>query len=135
MHSPRRVSPVRPGAKKFVFRFDRRRAGAGRQVEARRGAAERVGEGHDGAAVHDAGHCTQLVAHIDLGDDALWRGFDEAQAERFREEGFGVLVEGVEWLRHGRLLVHGEAGRWILEAGLRRSRFQHPASRPSAPAS
>ena len=55
------------------FRFDRRCPRARRQIHAGSRAADLVGERHDGAAMHDAGHGTELIAHCQLGDEALGR--------------------------------------------------------------
>src|SRR6266542_393658 len=62
------------------FGLDSRRAGAGRQVEGGRDAAESVGEGHDRAAVHDAGDGTEVLADVEFRAHAFLGYFYEADA-------------------------------------------------------
>ena len=49
------------------------------------GAAEIVGQRHDGAAMHDAEAVVELLAHHQFGGDALGRDMRDFQAEEFGE--------------------------------------------------
>lgn len=83
--------------------FERRRAGAGGQVEDRAGGAERVGKRHERAAMHDRRVCAQFRAHRQLGDDPLLVGGDEGDAEQF---GKGQLQRAEAGERvHGTLII------------------------------
>src|SRR5512135_145673 len=75
------------------LRLDRRGARARREVDERADRAQRVGEGHDGAAVQHAADGAQLGAHRELGDDALGAHLGEAQAHQLGEQALPALLD------------------------------------------
>jgi hypothetical protein len=92
-------------AKKFVFAFNRRGGETGRQVGDRCGAAEIVGERHEGAAMQKAIRVGEFFAHRERARDPFGREVSHRDAD---ERG-----EWSEWrllfdrrIRHGVSLCH-----------------------------
>src|SRR4051812_18966752 len=80
-------APRRRGAKEIGFRFDRRRGGPQRQVEPGHLPAQLVGEGHIGAAMHNAMRVALPLVGIDLADELVLVAGDDPDAEMQRHAG------------------------------------------------
>jgi hypothetical protein len=76
------------GGEEVGLRFERGGPLAGLQVHARAHGPECVGEGHDRAAVHDAGHRAEVIADGDLGDYEVGGDRDEPEPDEVGEESF-----------------------------------------------
>ena len=100
MHSACATSPIGMPAKKLVLLSIVVVRWPSLQVRVRGRAAEAVGEGHHGAAMHHAAAVLELLAHGKLGLQALGRDLIELDAEeigkgRLRDGGFdGQMVLG-----------------------------------------
>jgi len=113
-----RTMPSRPAAKEIGLGLERRRRGPGRQVDERRGRPDRVGEGHDRAAVQRAATVRRSSRNRELGDEPIRRGLDEADAEELGEVG---AVQRRQRGRVDRIHSVGDGRNRFAMAAIRRS--------------